>query len=154
MTRRNLHIDRLASAWLISQFIDKRPRFYFVGDDETIEGGIPFDMFGAEFTHQGEDCTFETLLKRFGLTDISGLRELAQIVHDIDLKDDKFNRLEAVGLNAIINGLSESLHDDRKLLQQCGAVFDGLFTFFGKHVDNKQSRNSKRVGSRKTSPKK
>ena len=154
VTRRNLHIDRLASAWLISEFIDKRPRFYFVGDDETIEGGIPFDMFGAEFTHQGEDCTFETLLKRFGLTDIPSLRELAQIVHDIDLKDDKFNRLEAVGLNAIINGLSESLHDDRKLLQQSGAIFDGLFTLFGKQAGKKESRGRKRVSSRKTSRKK
>jgi hypothetical protein len=148
VTRRNLHIDRLASAWLISRFIDKRPRFYFVADGETTEGAIPFDMFGAEFTHQGEDCTFETLLKRFGLTDIRGLRELAQIVHDIDLKDDKFNRLEAVGLNAIINGLSESLHDDRKLLQQSGAIFDGLFTLFGKQADNKQSRRSKRARSK------
>ena len=154
VTRRNLHIDRLASAWLISQFIDKRPRFYFVGDDETIDGGIPFDMFGAEFTHQGDDCTFETLLKRFGLTDIPGLRELAQIVHDIDLKDDKFNRLEAPGLNAIINGLSEALHDDRKLLQQSGAIFDGLFTLFGKQAGKKESRGSKRVSSRKTSRKK
>ena len=154
VTRRNLHIDRLASAWLISQFIDKRPRFYFVGDDETIEAGIPFDMFGAEFTHQGEDCTFETLLKRFGLTDIPGLRELAQIVHDIDLKDDKFNRLEAAGLNAIINGLSENLHDDRKLLQQCSAIFDGLFTLFGKQAGKKESRGTKRVSSRKTSRKK
>jgi hypothetical protein len=155
VTRRNLHIDRLASAWLISQFIDKRPRFYFVGDDETIHGAIPFDMFGAEFTHQGEDCTFETLLKRFGLMSIRGLRELAQIVHDIDLKDDKFNRLEAAGLNAIINGLSETLHDDRKLLQQSGAIFDGLFTLFGKQVDNKEeARRRKRVSSRKTSPKK
>jgi hypothetical protein len=154
VTRRNLHIDRLASAWLIAQFIDKRPRFYFVGDDETIEGAIPFDMFGAEFTHQGEDCTFETLLKRFGLTNIPGLRELAQIVHDIDLKDDKFNRLEAIGLNAIINGMSESIHDDRKLLQQSGAIFDGLFTLFGKEVDHQKSGRSKRVSSRRTSPKK
>ncbi|HZI59479.1 MAG TPA: chromate resistance protein ChrB domain-containing protein [Pyrinomonadaceae bacterium] len=154
VTRRNLHIDRLASAWLISQFIDKRPRFYFVGDDETIEGAIPFDMFGAEFTHQGEDCTFETLLNRFGLTDIPGLRELAQIVHDIDLKDDKFNRLEAAGLNAIINGLSESLHNDRKLLQQSSTIFDGLFTLFGKQAGKKESRRSKRVSSRKTSRKK
>ena len=137
MTRRNLHIDRLASAWLISQFIDKRPRFYFVSDGETIEGAIPFDMFGAEFTHHGENCTFETLLKRFGLTDIRGLRELAQIVHDIDLKDDKFNRLEAAGLNAIINGLSETLRDDRKLLQQCAMIFDGLFTLFGKQKSRK-----------------
>jgi hypothetical protein len=149
VTRRNLHIDRLASAWLISRFIDKRPRFVFVADGETVDGAIPFDMFGAEFTHQGEDCTFETLLKRFGLTDIRGLRELAEIVHDIDLKDDKFNRLEAAGLNAIINGLSENLRDDRKLLQQSNAVFDGLFALFGKQADNE--KRTKRV---KTSRKK
>ena len=132
VTRKNMHIDRLASAWLISQFIDKRPRFYFVADNETIEGAIPFDMFGAEFTHHGEDCTFETMLKRFGLTSVAGLRELAEIVHDIDLKDDKFNRLEAAGLKAIIDGLSETLRDDRKLLQQSSVIFDGLFTLFGK----------------------
>src|SRR5438445_13782010 len=83
-------------------------------------------MYGAEFTHHGEDCTFETMLKRFGLSDSKGLREIAEIVHDIDLKDDKFHRLEAAGLNAIINGLSEVLRDDRKLLQQTRVIIDGL----------------------------
>lgn len=154
VTRRNLHIDRLASAWLISQFIDKRPRFYFVGDNETLEGAIPFDMFGAEFTHQGDDCTFETLLKRFGLMDIQGLRDLAEIVHDIDLKDDKFNRLEAAGLNAIINGLSASLRDDRKLLQQSNAIFDGLFALFGKQARTSERKRGKQSRRGKTSPKK
>jgi hypothetical protein len=148
VTRRNLHIDRLASAWVISWFIDKRPRFFFVGDGETVEGAIPFDMFGAEFTHQGEDCTFETLVKRFGLADIQGLRDLGEIVHDIDLKDDKFNRLEAAGLNAIINGLSENLRDDRKLLQQSNVIFDGLFALFGKQAD-KEKRTKREKTSRK-----
>lgn len=132
VTRRNIHIDRLASAWLIKQFIDKRPRFYFVAEGETVDNAIPFDMFGAEFTHHGEDCTFETMLKRFGLTGIKGLRELAEIVHDIDLKDEKFHRLEAAGLNTVINGLSENLRDDRKLLQHASVVFDGLFTLLDK----------------------
>ena len=140
MTRRNLHIDRLASAWLIRQFIDKRPRFYFVADDETVDGAIPFDMFGAEFTHHGEDCTFETMLKRFGLSDSRALREIAQIVHDIDLKDDKFHRLEAAGLNATINGLSEVLRDDRKLLQQCGAIFDGLYALLGQGAQKDKAK--------------
>ena len=130
VTRRNLHIDRLASAWLIKQFIDKRPRFHFVAEGERVEGGIPFDMFGAEFTHQGEDCTFETLIKRFGLGDDHALGQLAEIVHDIDLKDDKFNRLEAAGVNATVTGLSELLKDDRKLLQQSGVIFDGLYALF------------------------
>lgn len=132
VTRRNPHIDRLASAWLIKQFIDKRPRFYFVSEGESIEGAIPFDMFDAEFTHSGDDCTFETMLKRFGLGDNKGLREIAEIVHDIDLKDDKFHRLEAVGLNTILEGLSTLLRDDRKLLQQTNLLFDGLHTLLGK----------------------
>lgn len=147
VTRRNLHIDRLASAWLIRQFIDKSPRFYFVADGETVEGAIPFDMFGAEFTHHGEDCTFETMLKQFGLAESKGLREMAEIVHDIDLKDDKFHRLEAVGLNAIIDGLSKVLRDDRKLMQQTGVVFDGLYALLSKESEKKNSdktRNRKR----------
>ena len=143
VTRRNLHIDRLASAWLIKQFIDKRPRFYFVAEGETIEGTIPFDMFGAEFTHHGEDCTFETMLNRFGFSENKGLREIAEIVHDIDLKDDKFHRLEAAGLNAIIDGLSKVLRDDRKLLQQTGVLFDGLHALLSKDAV-KTKRNRKR----------
>ena len=137
VTRRHLHIDRLASAWLIKQFIDKRPRFYFVSEGETVEGAIRFDMFGAEFSHQGEDCTFETMLKKFGLIESSGLREIAEIVHDIDLKDDKFHRLEAAGLNAVIEGLSKVLRDDRKLLQQTNIVFDGLYELLNKESGKK-----------------
>ncbi len=152
MTRRNLHIDRLASAWLIRQFIDKRPRFYFVAEGEKVEGAIPFDMYGAEFTHHGEDCTFETLLKRFGLNDIKGLRELAEIVHDIDLKDDKFHRLEAAGLNTIINGLSELLRDDRKLLQQCSVIFDGLYGLLGQSTQKEKSKRNVRRQQRGRSP--
>jgi CRISPR/Cas system-associated endoribonuclease Cas2 len=157
MTRRNLHIDRLASAWLIRQFIDKHPRFYFVAEGETVEGAIAFDMYGAEFTHHGEDCTFETLLKRFGLSGNKALREIAEIVHDIDLKDDKFHRLEAAGLNAIISGLSETLRDDRKLLQQCATIFEGLLALLGKtslDVQGDQARpgkHTKRKQSRKMS---
>ena len=149
VTRRNLHIDRLASAWLIKQFIDKHPRFYFVADGETIEGAIPFDTFGADFTHHGEDCTFETMLKRFGLIEIKGLREIAEIVHDVDLKDDKFHRLEAAGLNAIINGLSEVARDDRKLLQQCSVIFEGLYGLLAQSAQkDKSKRNVRRRRSR------
>jgi len=150
VTRRNLHIDRLASAWLIKQFIDKRPRFYFVAEGATVEGAIPFDMFEAEFTHHGEDCTFETMLKQFGLAESKGLREIAEIVHDIDLKDDKFHRLEAAGLNAIIDGLSKIFRDDRKLLQQTSIVFDGLYSLLSKasekesHAKTRSRKHSKK----------
>lgn len=139
-TRRNIHIDRLASAWLIKQFIDKRPRFYFVEDGQTVEGAISFDMYGADFTHQGEDCTFETMVKRFGLTDVKGLRELGEIVHDIDLKDDKFHRLEAAGLRVIIDGLCETFRDDRKRLQQSSVIFDSVFAMLDKQTDRKSRK--------------
>ena len=150
VTRRNIHIDRLASAWLIKQFIDKKPRFYFVADGETVDNAIPFDTFGAEFGHQGEDCTFETMVKRFGLSHIKGLRELGEIVHDIDLKDDKFHRLEAGGLKALIDGLSESVKDDRKRLQQASVIFDGLFALLDKGTRTAKPSKKKR----KLSPKK
>jgi hypothetical protein len=156
VTRRNLHIDRLASAWLIRQFIDGRPRFYFVAEGETVEGGVPFDVFGAEFAHRGEDCTFETMLKRFGLDHDRALREIAEIVHDVDLKDDKFNRLEAAGLNATVLGLSQLLKDDRKLLQACGPIFDGLHALFSREAgkakgdgDRKRGRAARARASRK-----
>ena len=151
VTRRNIHIDRLASAWLIKQFIDKHPRFYFVSEGEAVDSAIPFDMFGAEFTHQGEDCTFETMLKRFGLMDVRGLRELGEIVHDIDLKDDKFQRLEATGIKAIIDGLSETFSDDRKRLQQASVIFDSLFRLLEKQTEKKQrkTRSAKKITRRK-----
>jgi hypothetical protein len=149
VTRRDIHIDRLASAWLIKQFIDKKPRFYFVADGDTVENAIPFDMFGTEFTHHGEDCTFETMVKRFGLAGTRGLRELGEIVHDIDLKDDKFNRLEAVGLRVVIDGLCETFRDDRKRLQQAGVIFDGLFALLDKQSDRK-SRKSPGHGKERT----
>jgi len=130
VTRRNLFIDRLASVWLIRTFIDPRARFSFVDDDQAPGGGIGFDLFGGEFTHRGEDCTFETLLKEFSLGDEPGLRDIAEIVHDMDLKDNKFNRSETDGLAVILNGLSQSLKDDRKLIHQSGPIFDGMHALF------------------------
>jgi hypothetical protein len=151
MTRRNIHIDRLASAWLIKQFIDKHPRFYFVAEGQTAPNAIPFDMFGAEFTHHGEDCTFETMVKRFGLSEVKGLRELGEIVHDVDLKDDKFQRLEAAGLNAIIDGLSEAFPDDRKRLQHANVIFDSLFRLLDKKGEKMpgKPRSARKIGRKK-----
>ncbi|HEV7396452.1 MAG TPA: chromate resistance protein ChrB domain-containing protein, partial [Pyrinomonadaceae bacterium] len=123
---------------------------YFVAEGETVEGAIPFDMFGAEFTHHGEDCTFETMLKRFGLAESKGLHEIAEIVHDIDLKDDKFHRLEAAGLNAIIDGLSKVLRGDRKLLQQTSVVFDGLYALLNKESQKKPSSTPRKGKRSKT----
>jgi hypothetical protein len=84
-------------------------------------------MYGADFTHQGDNCTFETILNLFGLSEDASLRAAAEIVHDIDLKDNKFNRLEAAGLSAVIKGLADLPKDDRKLIHQCNPIFDGLY---------------------------
>lgn len=126
VTRPRPHIDRCASAWLIRRFIDRRPRFAFVAEGGKLRGGIPFDMSGAEFGHHEEDCTFETLIKHFGLQHDAAVTAIAQIVHDIDLKDGKFGRPESVGVNAVLRGLLEGVRDDQLLLSKAGEVFDGL----------------------------
>jgi len=129
ITRRDLHIDRLASGWLIKRFIDRRPRFRFVVKGEQPPHGITFDMFEGNFTHEGEDCTFETLIKKFSLEEVA-LKEIAQIIHDIDLKDHKFSRPEASGINAVINGMVQIFSDDNERLKQCLSLFDGLYELF------------------------
>ena len=132
VTRKDPHIDRLASGWLIRRFIDKRPRFQFVSEGERIANTLTFDMAEGDFTHRGEDCTFETMIKSFGLESDNALRQIAEIVHDIDLKDNKFNRSEASGVNVVINGLAAVYPDDNERLKQCLPVFDGLYELFGK----------------------
>ena len=89
--------------------------------------GVPFDVLGAEFGHHGEDCTFETLVKRFGVND-RRLRVIAEIVHEADLHDGKFTRTEARGVDLAIKGLAESTGDDHELLERGMAIFDGLYT--------------------------
>jgi hypothetical protein len=145
MTRRNLFIDRLAVVWLIKRFIDPKARFFFLDEGETITGATGFDMYGGEFTHQGEDCTFETMIRLFGLSDDAGLRALAEIVHDIDLKDGKFNRAEAAGLGAVVRGLAESLKDDRRLAQTCQPVFDGLYELLRREHETRIRKDKKRL---------
>jgi len=148
VTRKRPHIDRLATAWLIQRFIDKRPRFLFVEDVTRVEGGVHFDMADAEFTHRGEDCTFETVVKEFGLAGDAALRGLAEIVHDVDLKDNKFNRLEAAGLDAALRGLGELIKDDRKLVRQAGVVFDGLYEYLGRKTTEGAQDGRARKGGR------
>jgi hypothetical protein len=138
---RSLHIDRLACVWLIKRFVDRRARFFFVPEGEATKGGVAFDMFGVDLTHHGEDCSFETMLKRFGLGDDPGLCGIAEIVHDIDLKDRKFTRKEAAGLDAIVTGLGLYLRNDQKLAQQATGLFDGLYALLGRRAEkNTQKR--------------
>ncbi len=131
VTREGVYVDRIASAWLIRRFIDPEARFKFVPAKgyQPAPGELRFDMFEAEFTHQGDRCTFEVLLQRAGL-DESALRAVAEIVHDIDLKDAKFNRDEAAGIASLIAGIARAQPRDEDRLAQGFALFENLYAFF------------------------
>jgi len=131
VTRRGIQVDRIASAWLIRRFIDPEARFKFVlGHEYAPEAGeLRFDMFQAEFTHDGDLCTFEVLLRRFGLKE-AALRSLGEIVHDIDLKDAKFARPEAFGLDGLIAGIAMRHKEDEARLLEGAAAFDSLHAYF------------------------
>lgn len=130
VTRPRPHVDRIATAWAIRRFIDPKAKFAFARELEGIQRGIPFDYLKAEFGHQGEDSTFETFLKRFGLKD-KALQEVAEIVHDADLKDTKFGRDEAKGVDAVIKGLAAIIADDHALLERGFVIFDALYAGLG-----------------------
>ena len=130
VTRTGVHVDRIASAWLIQRFIDPEARFRFVrSDDPAVPGELRFDMFEADFTHEGDLCTFEVLLRRFGLKD-RALARIGEIVHDVDLKDGKFNHQETVGLDHLIAGIAMRHKDDEARLRDGAAVLEGLYEYF------------------------
>src|SRR5262249_29292483 len=119
-------IDRAASAWLIRKFIDPKARFIFGMDPGKRPEAVPFDMAEVEFSHHGEDCTFETLVKRFGITDKAVLRS-GGIVHDGDLEDEKFQRVECVGINIVLTGWARTSITDDELLAKGIECFEGLY---------------------------
>ena len=131
VTRQGVKVDRIASAWLIRRFLDPAARFRFVAARgyRPAGGELRFDMFEAEYTHEGDACTFETLLARFGLKD-RALRAIAQIVHDVDLKDGKFGREEAPGLASMIDGLVRAHPEDPTRLERGSALLDDLYAGF------------------------
>jgi len=128
VTRRDVFVDRMASAWLIRRFIDSGARFRFVQPEghAATPDELRFDMFEGEFTHDGDRCTFETLLGRFGLAD-PALEWLAEIVHDIDLKDDKFDRPEAAGIECVLRAIASRLVDDETRIIRGAELFDALY---------------------------
>lgn len=129
VTRAGVHIDRASSAWLIRRFIDLDAKFAFVTDAEDVPAdATPFDMRGVEYGHHGNDCTFETLLRRHDLAD-PVLWRIAAIVHEADLEDDRYDAPEAPGLDVILRGLSMTQTDDT-VLAISGPLFDGLFDFY------------------------
>jgi hypothetical protein len=127
MTRPRPGIDRVSSAWLIRHFIDPRARFVFDDRPDARPDAIPFDMFGETgFGHRGEDCTFETLCKEFGIRERK-VKQIAQIIHDADLHDEKFGRAEGLGLDATLKGWAAQEVPDQELLQRGMDLIEGLY---------------------------
>ena len=131
VTRTGIHVDRMASAWLIRRFIDAGARFRFVAsrDYRHQAGELRFDMFDGEYTHQGELCTFEVLLSRFEITD-AALRPIGEVVHDIDLKDEKYGRPQTSGIELVVNAIAMAHRGDEARLARATAVLDDLYEYF------------------------
>lgn len=131
VTRRGVHVDRMACAWLIRRFIDADARFKFVPGQtyKPARDEIRFDMFDAEFTHDGDRCSFEVIMDRAGLDD-PALRKIGEIIHDIDIKDGKFDRPEAAGIAQVVAGITMAHDDDATRLERSAALFDDLLIFF------------------------
>lgn len=138
VTRPGVKIDRMASAWFIRRFVDAKARFRFV-DPATAarEVELRFDMVGGDFTHEADRCTFETLIGRVGLPD-KGVRAIAEIVHDLDLKDAKFGRAEAAGVRIMLDGLMARTENDDERLERAMVIFDDLHEALGSRT--KRSR--------------
>ena len=130
VTRKGIYVDRIASAWFVRRFVDSGARFKFVPAKgyKPLPGEIRFDMFEAEFTHEGDRCTLEILIERTGINDPALLR-IAEIVHDIDLKDQKFGRQETAGIEQVIAGIAMAHKDDETRLARGSAVFDDLYEY-------------------------
>ena len=126
VTRPRPHVDRIASAWLIKRFIDSEAVFVFAPPAEFPKDAIAFDAPGVELSHHGEDCTFETLVKRARLRD-RRLARLAEVVHEADLRDGKYPHEEARGIDVAIRALLAASPDDHQVLAQGMAMFEGLY---------------------------
>ena len=127
-TRPGVHVDRTACAWLIRRFIDSEAEFSFYPDAEDLPPDTTgFDMRGVELSHRGEDCSFETILRRHSIDD-PALWAIGAIVHEADLEDERFDAPEARGLDVIIRGLS-MVNDDPEILELTGRLFDGLYEY-------------------------
>jgi hypothetical protein len=133
VTRQGVHIDRIGSAWLIARFIDPQAQLKFVSGKSyrPQPNELRFDMFEAEFTHEGDKCTFEGLLDHIGSKD-PALRAIAEIIHDIDLKDNKFGRDEAPGIRTLIDGIAVATTDDNERIARGASVFNDLYEYFRK----------------------
>jgi hypothetical protein len=125
VTRPQPGVDRMSSAWLIRRFVDSKARFVF-GLPTATPDAIPFDTFEAEFGHHGTSCTFETFCDRFAIAD-PAVRHIGRIVHDLDLKETKYNETETATIGRLVDGLRRARHDDDALLQSGIDMFEALY---------------------------
>ncbi len=141
VTRKGVWVDRIASAWLIRRFIDPKAKFRFVAERSPRRDAreLRFDMFDGEFTHEGDRCTFEVLLERFRLDD-PALVAIGEIVHDLDLKDAKFRRDEAGGLEKVLAGIALAQKDDRARVERGSALLDDLHLCFTRKAPRARGR--------------
>ena len=128
LTRPRPEIDRVGSAWLISKFIDRKPKFVFAPSANAVPGAIPFDMLDAEFSHHGNYCTFETLIRRFAISD-KVVAKIGEMIHDADLDDSRFQRVEAVGIDRVLKGWAKEGLPDEEILRRGFECFDALYAF-------------------------
>ncbi|ODP36387.1 ChrB protein [Sphingomonas turrisvirgatae] len=132
VTRAGVHVDRIASAWLIRRFVDPRARFRFVDarTHEPVAGELRFDMADGEFTHEDDRCSFETIVLRAGLSDDAALTAIGEIIHELDIGDGKFARPEAPGVAAMLAGVCASSEDDLERIERAGGALDQFYSFF------------------------
>jgi hypothetical protein len=128
LTRPRPEIDRVGSAWLIRKFIDRKAKFVFSSGRTASPRWIPYDMVDAEFSHEGDHCTFETLTRRFDIPDKS-VRRIGEMIHDADLEDAKFQRTECIGIDRVLKGWAKRGMRDSDILVHGFRCFDGLYAF-------------------------
>jgi len=151
VTRTGVHVDRIASAWLIRRFIDPDARLAFVPAKGYVptRGELRFDMFEAEFTHIGDRCTFEVLVERMDLRD-PALVAIGEIIHDLDLRDDKFGREETPGVRSAIDGICTVARDDEQRIAAASPMLDGLYSHFSLRTRRRPARAGKASAARPT----
>ena len=141
VTRPRPGVDRFSSAWLIRRFVDRGARFMFAESPERYSEAIPFDMYQpGGFRHEGDRCTFEVLCERFAIRD-AAVRKIGEIVHDIDLKEDRYHSPHTATVRCLVEGLRAAVADDAKLLEEGILVFEALYQSFASH----KGRRTKRV---------
>ena len=142
ITRRNIHVDRTSCPWLIRKFIDPQAEFLFIdpSTERAPPDGHTFDMRGAEYAHEGDNCTFQVMLERHALGGDPALLEMGRIIRDADVPPSRTRRPEAAGLDALIRGFQRSVPDDHEKLVLTRPVYDALYAYCQAKVSEPRPR--------------